>query len=200
MASRDGSSRRHHTTAHRVRRTTAVVLGLLVLATGCGSADGGAEDGSAAGSIRVEDAWVRATTDAEDPTMTAAFFNVYNDTAQDVELVGAESAVAGMAEIHEMAMVDGQSVMRAVDGGVTITAGRGKTFEPGGYHVMLMRLAGPLEPGEEVRLTLTFSDGTSTTLSAPVKQFTEEEGHYHAPGTDDDHAHTPTAGPSSDGM
>ena len=36
-----------------------------------------------------------------------------------------------------------------------------------------------LKPGDEVPLTLEFSDGSSHDLTIPVKAFTEEEEHYH---------------------
>ena len=39
--------------------------------------------------------------------------------------------------------------------------------------------------GDEVDLSLVFSDGSTQDLVVPVKAFTEEEGHYHAPGTGD---------------
>lgn len=58
---------------------------------------------------------------------------------------------------------------------------------PGGDHVMLMGLDGELAPGDEVDLVLEFSDGSQRELTVPVKEFTEEEGHYHAPGTDPGH-------------
>jgi hypothetical protein len=51
-------------------------------------------------------------------------------------------------------------------------------LKPGGYHVMLMKLTRPLAAGDEVTLTLDFSDGTTRTLTVPVKTFAEETGGY----------------------
>ena len=176
----------------RLHRGVGLLSALALALTACGDdeASTAGEDAAAAatGGVVVQDAWVRATEGAEDPSMTGAFMVLDNEGDDDVDLVGASSPVAGKAELHEMAMVDGDMVMRQVEGGITITAGRGKVLEPGGYHVMLMGLTDPLEAGDEVDLTLEFSDGTEQTLTAPVKEFTEEEGHYHAPGTGE-HSH-----------
>lgn len=135
--------------------------------------------------VVVGDPWVRATRGTEDPSMTAAFMTLDNAGTEDVTLVAASSSVARMAELHEMAVVDGTPVMQPVAGGIPLAAGRGKLLEPGGYHVMLMGLRDPLSPGDEVDLVLEFSDGSTQELTVPVKEFTEEEGHYHAPGTGD---------------
>ena len=153
-------------------------------ATGSGTATT-----DAASSLVVGDPWVRATAGTEDTSMTAAFMTIDNTGDEDVTLVGASSEVAGMVEIHEMLMVDGAMAMQAMDAGLVIEAGRGKVLEPGGYHVMLMDVQTELAPGDEVALTLEFSDGSTEDLTVPVKEFTEEEGHYHEPGTDEDHSH-----------
>lgn len=159
-------------------RATALALATTLLAA-CGSDP--APTSAPTSSLRVQDAWVRATTGSDDTTMTGAFMTISNDGDQDVVLESAASPVAGMVQLHEMAMVDGAMVMQEVQGGITVEAGQTKSLEPGGYHVMLMNLDGELMPGSEVALTLVFSDGTSLELTAPVKTFTEEEGHYHEP-------------------
>ena len=51
---------------------------------------------------------------------------------------------------------------------------------------MLMGVTTELAPGDEVDLALELSDGSTQELTVPVKEFTEEEGHYHEPGTDED--------------
>lgn len=198
----------HDLTTRSTRRALGTTAGALVLAlalTGCGqttdepTGDGagtsagstpaaaGAGTGTDSGtdSVVVGDPWVRATRGTDDPSMTAAFMTLDNPGTEDLALVAASSPVADAAELHEMAVVDGARVMRPVAGGIPLEAGRGKLLEPGGYHVMLLGLRQPLAPGDEVDLTLEFSDGTTQQLTVPVKAFTEEEGHYHAPGTGD---------------
>ena len=187
-----------HTLIQRPVRVLSLSAAALLLVGGlaaCGEESGtpgettAAATTDAASSMVVGDPWVRATAGTEDTSMTAAFMTIDNTGDEDVTLVGASSDVAGMVEIHEMLMVDGAMAMQAMDSGLVIEAGRGKVLEPGGYHVMLMDVQTELAPGDEVALTLEFSDGSTEDLTVPVKEFTEEEGHYHEPGTDEDHAH-----------
>jgi len=165
-----------------------LVLALAALA-GCGS--GTAAESPAAAptepTVSVSDAWVRATARTDDPSMTAAFMALDNEGEEEVSLTGASSPAAGRAEIHEMAEVDGEMAMRKVEGGIPLEPGYGQALMPGGAHVMLMDLTEELAPGDEVDLTLEFSDGTSQELTVPVKEFTEEEGHYHE--SDEPHDH-----------
>jgi copper(I)-binding protein len=188
------AARRHR--ARSLMPGLALVLALAVLA-GCGEESDGAQDDTTAaatagagdtGAVTIEDPWVRATAGTEDPSMTAAFLVVDNETDEDVTLQAASSPVAGMVQLHEMAKVDGEMVMQEAPGGILVKAGGGQLLQPGGYHVMLMDLKQELAPGDEVELTLEFSDGTSIDVTAPVKEFTEEGGHYHSPGTAE-HSH-----------
>lgn len=161
----------------------ALALALaLPLLTGCGEDEAPAA-AAEAGALTIEDPWVRATTGTEDPTMTAAFLVIDNETEEDVTLESATSPAAPMVQIHEMAEVDGETVMREAEHGVLVRAGGGQLLQPGGYHLMLMDLEDELAAGAEVDLALTFSDGTTLEVTAPVKEFTEDGGHYHAPGT-----------------
>lgn len=99
--------------------------------------------------VAVKDAWVRATVPAA--KSGGAFLQL--QSAQDARLVGVRSSVAGVAEIHEMAM-DGQTMkMRAVTGGIELPAGKAVDLS-GGYHIMLMDLKRQLKEGETVPLTL----------------------------------------------
>lgn len=185
-----------HTRTQRLRRLALPVALVSVLALGACGTDGEddrASDSAAqaeqASDITVADPWVRATTGAEDTTMTAAFMAIDNEGEKGATLVAASSPVTTMVELHEMVMVDGKSMMQEVDGGIEIEAGRGQLLQPGGLHIMLMGLDEELAAGDEVELTLEFDDGSTMDVTAPVKEFTEETEHYHAPGTDEDHEH-----------
>ena len=197
-----------HSTTHRTTSTTstttrtlrtlglgATALVLTAALAACGEQSApdpesaatspSSETSEVTSAVVVGDPWVRATKGTEDPSMTGAFMTLDNPGAEPVTLVSASSSVAGTTELHEMAMLDGAMSMQAVDDGIVLEAGRGKVLEPGGFHVMLMGLRDALAPGDEVDLSLVFSDGSTQDLVVPVKAFTEEEGHYHAPGTGD---------------
>jgi len=125
-------------------------------------------------------AWVRTTDGAKDQKMTAMFGDISNPGSKTVKLMSADCGdVAGKTEVHEMAMVDGKKVMRAVEGGVEVPSGSHLHLAPGGFHVMLMMLKQELPVGSEVSCTLTFDNDQKLTVTAPVKKFTEEEESYH---------------------
>ena len=112
--------------------------------------------------VKVDDAWVRGTVATQ--KATGAFMRL--TPSANARLVAAQSPVAGVVEIHEMAMENDVMKMRQVSG-LDLTAGRTLELKPGGYHVMLMDLKQPLKGGDSVPLTLVFEDGAK-------KRFTQE--------------------------
>lgn len=128
--------------------------------------------------VAVADAWVRGTVAAQ--RATGAFMNLTSPT--DTALVSASSPVAGLVEVHEMAMDGGVMRMRAIQQ-LALPAGKTVSLKPGGYHVMLMDLKGPLKEGEAVPITLTFAgkDGRKTTqeVKVPVRALTAPAGMPH---------------------
>lgn len=111
--------------------------------------------------VTVSEPWVRATVPQQ--KATGAFMKL--QSAQDAKLISAKSAVAGVVEVHEMAMDAGVMKMRAVDG-LALPMGKAVDLKPGGYHVMLMDLKSQLKDGDAVPLTLTFEtkDGKRQTM------------------------------------
>jgi copper(I)-binding protein len=113
----------------------------------------------------ITDAWVRGTVAQQKAT---GLFGVIT-SAQGGRLVSASSPVAGVVEIHEMAMTGTTMTMRPVAGGLALPAGQAVVFKPGGYHVMLLDLKAPLTEGETVSITLTFEDAGTVVVEAPVR-------------------------------
>lgn len=116
---------------------------------------------SSTAQVTVSEPWVRATVPQQ--KATGAFMKL--QSAQDAKLISAKSAVAGVVEVHEMAMDAGVMKMRAVDG-LALPMGKAVDLKPGGYHVMLMDLKSQLKDGDAVPLTLTFEtkDGKRQTM------------------------------------
>jgi periplasmic copper chaperone A len=116
----------------------------------------------------VKDPWVRGTVPQQQAT--GAFMQI--TSTQGGKLVSASSPVAGVVEIHQMAMDGNVMTMRAIPG-LELPAGKAVDLKPGGYHVMLMGLKQPLKDGETVPLTLVVEgkDGKQEKLEvkAPVK-------------------------------
>lgn len=125
----------------------------------------------------VADAWVRGTVAQQ--KATGMFAKITSTTGG--QLVAASSPVAGVVEIHEMAMEGTTMKMRALPKGLALPAGQAVELKPGGYHVMLMDLKQPLKDGELVPVTLTIEgkDGKKETieLKAPVKPLGAMAGH-----------------------
>jgi copper(I)-binding protein len=87
--------------------------------------------------------------------------------ATDARLLGARSPVAGIVEIHEMALENNVMRMREISR-LDLPAGRTVELRPGGYHVMLLDLKRTLKPGEEVPITLEIEQGGKR-MSVQVK-------------------------------
>jgi hypothetical protein len=68
--------------------------------------------------------------------------------------MAASSPVAGVVEIHEMAMEKDIMKMRALPNGLDLPAGKAVELKPGGYHVMLMDLKQQMKEGAVVPLIL----------------------------------------------
>ena len=104
---------------------------------------------SAHAQTTIKDAWVRGTVAQQ--KASGAFMHI--TSAQGGKLLSVSSPVAGVAEIHEMAMQGDTMRMRAVPA-LELPAGKAIELKPGGYHLMLMDLKQQLKAGEIVPLTL----------------------------------------------
>lgn len=86
------------------------------------------------------------------------YMEIANAGAGDDTLLSVAVApeFAGMVQLHEMQMQDGVMLMDEVDGGIPVPAGTTVALEPGGLHVMFMRLPAGLEDGARIPATLNF--------------------------------------------
>jgi hypothetical protein len=114
--------------------------------------------------VEVKSAWVRGTVAAQ--KTTGAYMEI--TSAQGARLVGAESAVAGTVEVHEMSMDKNVMRMRAVPK-LDLPAGKTVELRPGGYHVMLIDLKRPLKKGDSVPLKLKIENKDKTVSTVEVK-------------------------------
>jgi copper(I)-binding protein len=121
--------------------------------------------GVCAAQVEVKDAWARPAVQGQ--SGTGAFMTL--TAPQGAKLIGAASAVAGVTEIHEMAMEGNVMKMRAVPV-LDLPAGRAVELKPGGYHVMLMDLKRPLAIGEKftIDFRIETADGKRATIAVEV--------------------------------
>lgn len=120
----------------------------------------------AADAVSIEDPWARASVAPGRPS--AAYMKVENTSDEAIVLTGARTDAAMMVEIHITETdANGVSGMRPV-GPVVIEPGAVAVLEPGGMHVMMMKLAAPLEDGQTVEMVLEFEDGAELNIDVPV--------------------------------
>jgi periplasmic copper chaperone A len=123
---------------------------ILVLALFAGLAGTAAAQTS---SIEIKEAWARATP--QGAQTGAAYVTMLNKGAAGDRLVSVSTPVAGEAQLHNTVDDNGVMKMRPV-AGLDLKPGDTVALKPGGYHIMLMKLKGPLTEGQSFPLTLTF--------------------------------------------
>ena len=184
-----------HRSTHRLARAAIAILAAASLVAACGDDGDDVEvtgDEVPEADLEVTDAWAR--TSPAVATAGAVYLTITNDGDVDDALVGADvdPSVAASVEIHEtvaveddemttetMAMDDemssdttamggGMMEMRPVDE-IAIPAGETVALEPGGYHVMLLDLAEPLEVGDSIEVTLAFEVAADLIVTAEVR-------------------------------
>jgi periplasmic copper chaperone A len=155
----------------------ALLLASVMLLAGCASKP----------AIETADLWVKSSEMSMVGGMTAVFGTITNTTAEDITLTGAETAVAGLVEIHEMAMIDGEMKMQEIDGGLLIPAGKSVSLEPGGNHIMLMELTQAVEAGQEISVTLSFDGAEALTINGIVAKPSEGGDEEYHEGEDHNH-------------
>ena len=114
--------------------------------------------------VAVSGAWARATVPGQ--MGTGAFMTLVSK--EGARVVGAASPVAGVVEIHEMAMDGNVMKMRAVSA-LELPAGKPVELKPGGYHVMLLDLSRTLKAGEKIPLSLRIETRAGTFATLPVE-------------------------------
>ena len=120
-----------------------------------------------------ENAYVRAMPPGQ--MVTGAFMVLQNPSDSQQALVRAESDVAKTVELHEHINNNGVMQMRPVKK-IEIKANSSTDLKPGGYHVMLIGLKQSLKVGDIVDIKLSFDDGSTQLVHAPVKKIGESMG------------------------
>lgn len=118
-------------------------------------------------SITVIDPYVRAVAPGQ--TVSAAFMQLENGSAEALSVVNATSTVSKVVELHSHVHEGGMMKMRRIDN-IDVPANGKAVLEPGGLHIMLIGLHDELQLDQKVSITLEFSDGSSKTIEAPVRK------------------------------
>ncbi len=150
----------HINMASFVKMAGGVLLALTL------SAPAGADEVKA-GDLVISQAWSRATPGGA--KVAGGFLTIENKGTAPDRLVSVSSEIAGKADVHEMAMDNGVMKMRPLDKGLVIDPGKMVKLAPGGYHLMLQDLKGPLKQGDKVPVTLQFEKAGKVTVSLDVQ-------------------------------
>jgi copper(I)-binding protein len=111
------------------------------------------------------------------------YLKLVNEGGRADTLLKVESQVAEAAEMHET-KIDENDVMRMRPlAHLEIPAGESVSLEPGGKHIMLIKLKQALKSGEKINLTLTFAKSGSLNVVANVHEASSTTEHLmeHSP-------------------
>jgi copper(I)-binding protein len=120
-----------------------------------------------AGDLVISQAWSRATPGGA--KVGGGYLTIENKGSAPDRLIGGSAGVADKVQVHEMAMNNGVMTMRQLDKGLVIEPGKTVKLAPGGYHLMLLDLKGPLKQGDKLPVILEFEKAGKVTLSFDVQ-------------------------------
>lgn len=113
----------------------------------------------------------------------AGFLSVANAGSAGDVLVAVEAPIATSVEIHEGSVVDGVARMKALPKGLAIPAGATVALQPGGHHLMFLKLKQPMKAGDKVPATLVFEKAgrveVTFSVQAGAPSAKGKDGHHH---------------------
>jgi periplasmic copper chaperone A len=147
-----------------VKRVLMLVLTIAFLLSACVPEKG----------IQVREAWARPAPQGENG---AIYFVIENHSSETHEMTGVASDIAEAVEMHESRMSGDVMEMQQLE---SVSLGQGKevVFEPGGLHIMLIRLRRELKVGDEIEITLQFKNFEDLNVTVPVRD-TPAPGEVH---------------------
>lgn len=135
---------------------------LLSLSVGCAAFAAGAQSTP----IEVRQGWIRWLPAG---LPAAGYLTILNQGDKPVALVKASSPDYGNVMLHRSVAANGKDRMVMVKR-LTIPAHGKVDIAPGGYHLMLMQATQSVSPGDDVPVSLQFSDGTIVHARLKVRQ------------------------------
>ena len=120
----------------------------------------------AAEQLMVDDAWVREAPPGAQAL--AGYMKLHNHGDSERVLVGAESPAFESVMLHRTVM-EGDISKMVHQHMITIPAGGMLSFEPNGYHLMMMKPKQALKAGDKVGVTLLFKNGDNQEVSHEVR-------------------------------
>lgn len=129
----------------------------------------------ASNDLIILDAWVRETPPGK--MMTAGYASIENLSKQDITITGVSAEVADHTSLHETRIERDRSTMRPV-AQLSIKAGERVSLQPGGLHIMLMKLSEPLSDGQSVDICLELENNDSLCSAFSVARHLKVVHHH----------------------
>ncbi len=143
-----------------------IPLRLLIAASALFVATSASAHAYRLGAVEVDHPWSRPAVAG----MTGVGYLAIKNTGKTpIVLTGATTPIAAKVSLHRTSTAGGVMRMAPVAGGLTVAPGAAVALAPGGYHLMLEGLKGPLVLGKNVPLTLTFADGKTLKVELTVQ-------------------------------
>lgn len=114
--------------------------------------------------VEIKDAWIRPGAKGMN---SALYFEVINNQKADDTLYNVKSDLAEITEMHETYKKGEMMGMRRT-GAVVVKQNGSFKFQPGGHHVMLIRLKKIIREGSTENITLFFKKAGKITVKAKV--------------------------------
>jgi copper(I)-binding protein len=118
------------------------------------------------GDIIIKDQWIRP---GAEKMATALYFTVVNKGSEADTLYAVDTDVAKMVQIHETYSNGDVMGMREISS-ITIEPESLVKLEPGGMHIMVMRLKKDISNGDEIEFKLYFRKAGEISITAKAKK------------------------------
>ncbi len=125
--------------------------------------------------VNASHAWIRVLPGS---LPAGAYVTLKNNGDQPVALIAAGSPAYASVMLHHSSTKGGMSRMTMVDT-LAIPAHGNVVLAPAGYHLMLMKARVPVNPGDTVKVSLKFADGSVLTtdfIARPANAMDDGEG------------------------
>jgi copper(I)-binding protein len=170
------------TTAKRTLAFATLTIAALAL-VGCTPAAEVPAEASAAVTPTASEVWIKAVPELMDGMAMTGLFGIFeNSSDEDIMILGGTADPAltlTKLDAHEVVQNDaGEMVMQETEGGIVIPAHGSVTLKPGGYHVMFWDLIKPIAVGDDVVVTINFSNGTSLEVTAVAREIANANETY----------------------
>jgi len=115
--------------------------------------------------IVIKDQWIRP---GAEKMATALYFTLENNGSEVDTLYAVETDIAEMVQIHET-YTDGDMMGMREIGVIIVGPESSVKLEPGGMHIMVMKLKKDIKIGDEIDFILYFRNADKITITAEAK-------------------------------